>query len=172
MSGTGNVLRVCWIAFAAAVLLGLGTASLAAADSVPGLSERVTEVAGDAKAKIEEVGTAAGRSLEEMWRRIDEARLKHRSRDEVVAWIIMGLLAGSVVGLFSVFRNTIGQRLGNVLLGLVGALIGGMVVRLARFDLGMGPVLIRYEDLVFSLIGGVLLAVVVKFLIARKQKKV
>jgi LPXTG-motif cell wall-anchored protein len=128
-------------------------------------------VAQDTKVQIEETTKSAASTIETMWQRIDERRLKNRSRDELVAWAIMGILVGSVIGLFRVVRTN-AQHLGDIALGLVGALLAGFVVNMAQVDLGMGPVLIRYEDLLFSLIGGLFLVFMVGWVVRRRKKKI
>jgi len=45
-----------------------------------------------------------------------------------------------------------------------------MVAHVTQLDLGLGPVLIRYEDLLFSLAGGVLVLLGVRRFMARKKK--
>ena len=41
--------------------------------------------------------------------------------------------------------------------GLVGAFVGGILANVLQLDFGLGPVLIRYEDLICSLVGGFVL---------------
>lgn len=119
--------------------------------------ERSGEALESAKASVQQSGEAVANKVDEVWRRIDERRLKNRTRDEIVAWVIIGLLVGNVVGLLSLLRTTLMQRLGIVGLGLAGAFLGGMVAHVGQLDFGLGPVLIRYEDLLLSMIGGLLL---------------
>src|SRR4030095_2035810 len=45
-----------------------------------------------AKAAVEDAGKTALSRIEQLWAKIDAARLKNRTRDQVVAWAIMGLL--------------------------------------------------------------------------------
>lgn len=63
------------------------------------------------------------------------------------------------------------RRLGRLMLGLAGALLGGMVVHVARLDFGWGPVLVRYEELLFSLVGAVFLIIVVRLIRSSAVKK-
>jgi uncharacterized membrane protein YeaQ/YmgE (transglycosylase-associated protein family) len=143
-----------------------------AQETTPPVGERITAAADQAKASVQEAGTAAVNKIDQIWRRIDERRLVHRTPDELVAWAIMGLLVGACAGLFSVLRTGALQRLSALALGLVGAFIGGIVAHVAQLDFGLGPVLIRYEDLLLSLVGGLLLILVVRFLKARRRGKV
>jgi len=134
--------------------------------------EKVEATAEQAKASVQEAGAAAANKIEEIWKRIDESRLKNRTRDEIVAWIIMGTLVGAVGGLFTVLRTTAMQRLGMVALGLLGAFLAGVATHVLKLDFGMGPVLIRYEDLILSLAGGLFLIGLSRVVMARRSKKI
>jgi uncharacterized membrane protein YeaQ/YmgE (transglycosylase-associated protein family) len=134
-----------------------------AADSV---SDKVSAVASDAEKQITDASKAAESKIQELWQRIDERRLKNRTPDQIVAWVIMGLLAGGLIHQFSKLH-----KVTTLLLGLVGALVGGILANVIRLDLGLGPVLIRYEDLVASLGGAVLIVLVWRWLAARKAKR-
>jgi uncharacterized membrane protein YeaQ/YmgE (transglycosylase-associated protein family) len=155
------------------ILLGLlccGASTGYAQSNSAGVGERVSAAAQDTKVALQEASATAVNKIDEIWRRVDEGRLKNRTRDEVAAWIIVGLLVDNVISLFSVKPSTLGQRLGKVLVGLVGAFIGGIVTHVWQLDFGMGPVLIRYEDLLISFIGGLVLVMGVHFLVRRKHK--
>jgi len=131
----------------------------------------VAAAAESTRATLQEAGTAAVNEIDEIWRRVDESRLKHRTRDEIVAWIIVGLLVGNLVSLFSAMDSSLSRRLGTVVLGLVGAFVGGIITHVCRLNFGMGPLLIRYEDLLISVVGGFLLLAVVRIVIAQKRKR-
>ena len=161
------------------LVLGI-TLRLSAADE-PGLAERAKETAKetekavqgavkDAKVAVEDAGREVGSSFENLWRRADEGRLKNRSRDEVVAWVIMGVLVGAVAGMMTRLKPTGLGLVGRLLLGLAGACLGGMVGHLTKVDFGMGPVMIRYEELLFSFVGAILLIVVVRMIGSRSKK--
>jgi hypothetical protein len=130
------------------------------------LSDQVGAVASDAQKKVEEAGQTATTQAKEIWRRIDEQRLVNRTPDQIVAWVIMGLLAGGLLRRFSKLTPA-----AMLPLGLLGAFLGGIVANVTRFDLGLGPVLIRYEELLASLVGGVLLMLVVRWIAARRAAK-
>ncbi len=131
----------------------------------------VQGAAKDAAASVQDASRAVGDSFEDLWRRVSESRLKNRTRDEIVAWVIMGVLVGAVAGMMTTPKTSGLGKLGRLLLGLTGALIGGMIVHVGRIDFGLGPVLIRYEELLFSLVGGVVLIVGARFFrFGAKQK--
>lgn len=145
------------------LLLG-GGGRLAAAETV---TEKVGAAASEAGEKLQEAGAAAKSGLESLWERIDAQRLKNRTPDQIVAWVIVGLLVGALLNQFNSRLN----KWTNLLLGLAGAFLGGIVASLTGFDLGLGPVLIRYEELLFALAGGVVIALIGPRLFSRKQTK-
>jgi uncharacterized membrane protein YeaQ/YmgE (transglycosylase-associated protein family) len=79
--------------------------------------------------------------------------------DQLIVWIIVGLLGGSLAGLiikwerkgFGIFRN-----LG---LGLVGALVGGMLFRLLGLLPNLDRITISLRDVVSAVIGSLLVLV-------------
>jgi len=112
----------------------------------------------DAKKAVSDAGQA---TMEDVWKRVDEARLKNRSPDEIVAWALMGILVGAVAAMVTSLKGA--GRVGYLVSGLVGAFIGGILVHLTRVDFGWGPVLIRYEELLFSFVGAILIVLILKF---------
>jgi uncharacterized membrane protein YeaQ/YmgE (transglycosylase-associated protein family) len=83
---------------------------------------------------------------------------------DLISWLIIGILAGSLAGMI-VKRNKNGLgNLLNLLVGLVGAIIGGAVVRLLKLDFGLGKIVLRWEDMVAAIIGSLLLIILVSVL--------
>lgn len=121
----------------------------------PSTAQQVGATAAAATQAVTDAGQTALTGIETVWKRIDERRLKNRTPDELVGWALMGLL---VAGLL--YRFTRGTQGKAIILGLVGAFLGGIVANVFQINLGLGPVLIRYEDLLCSLIGGVVLLIV------------
>ena len=115
-------------------------------------AQQVGTAATEATQAIQDTGQAALNNIEVLWQRIDEKRLKNRTPDELVAWALMGLLVGGLI-----FRLTKMGQGTTILLGLAGAFLGGIVANVAQLNLGLGPVLIRYEELICSLVGGFVL---------------
>ena len=135
------------------------------------MSEKAQSLTKEAEVKLSDAGTAVSDTASDLWRKFDSARLKNRTRDEIVAWVIMGVLVGAVAGMFTSLKTTGMGKAGRLLLGLAGAVIGGVVVRMRDFDFGWGPVLIRYEELFFSFVGAVVLIVLGKFLSSKSKKE-
>ena len=139
---------VLGVAFGGGTLSCLAQTNLSAATN-PSTAQQVGTAATQATQALQDTGQAALNNVELLWQRIDEKRLKNRTPDELVAWALMGLLVGGLI-----YRITkLGQG-ATILLGLAGAFLGGIVANVAQLNFGLGPVLIRYEDLICSLAGG------------------
>ena len=86
------------------------------------------------------------------------------SISDVLVWLIVGLLAGSLTGLL-VKRSKRGfGHLANLGLGLVGAVVGGYLFDLLRIDLGLANISVSLQDIVASLVGSLLFLIALYFL--------
>ena len=89
---------------------------------------------------------------------------------EIVVWLIVGALAGSFTGML-VTRSKGGfGRLGNLGIGLVGALIGGVLFNLMQIDLGLEAISISLQDLVSAFAGALIFLGTLRWLRARRAK--
>lgn len=95
----------------------------------------------------------------------------NRTRDENVAIVLMGVLVASVAGMFSKVGCTGLGIAGRLALGLGGALIGGIVVRVTDLDFEWGTISIGYEELLFSLLGAMLLVAASRLVQFKMKKK-
>jgi uncharacterized membrane protein YeaQ/YmgE (transglycosylase-associated protein family) len=129
------------------------------------VAEKASAAVSETKEEIKDAGKAAEGKLGQLWQRIDEARLKNRTPDEIVGWLIMGLLVGGILA-----RATELRRWSALAFGLIGAFLGGIVAHVTELDLGLGPVLIRYEDLLVSLVGAVVILLAARRFVSRKKK--
>ena len=74
--------------------------------------------------------------------------------DEVIAWIIVGALAGSLAGMIVKGQRAGFGRLRNLAVGLVGALIGGLLFKALHINLGLaGAITITSEEVVAAFVG-------------------
>lgn len=90
------------------------------------------------------------------------------SISNIIVWLIVGLLAGSVAGPLLTGKREGFGRVNNLVIGLLGAILGGGIFQLFGIDLGLGALAVSAEDLVSALLGSVILILVVRFV--RKQK--
>jgi len=81
---------------------------------------------------------------------------------ELVVWLIIGLLAGSLAGLVVTRTKEGFGRYTNLGVGLAGALIGGFLFDVFKIDLGLANISISLQDIVAAFVGALLfLALVV-----------
>jgi uncharacterized membrane protein YeaQ/YmgE (transglycosylase-associated protein family) len=85
------------------------------------------------------------------------------SVDQLVVWIVVGLLGGSLAGLI-----TTGSRKGhglvrNLGVGLVGALVGGLLFRVLGLFPGLDKVAISLRDIVAAVVGSLIVLTVLWF---------
>jgi uncharacterized membrane protein YeaQ/YmgE (transglycosylase-associated protein family) len=95
---------------------------------------------------------------------LDESHAMKFSPDEVIAWLIVGALAGSLAGMI-VTRHRAGfGRILNLAVGLIGAVIGGVLFKALHLNLGVvGSVIITSEEVVEAFIGALIFLTVVWF---------
>lgn len=87
----------------------------------------------------------------------------HISWAQIIVWLIVGALAGSLAGMV-VTRSKGGfGRAANLGIGLVGALIGGFLFKVFGIDLGLGSIRVSFEDLVSAFIGSLIFLVIIRF---------
>lgn len=90
------------------------------------------------------------------------------SLEQLVVWLIIGALAGSLASMV-----VTGSRRGygpatNILIGLVGAVIGGYVFDKLDVDLGLGSLTISFEEVVAAFVGSLILLALISFLQRRR----
>jgi uncharacterized membrane protein YeaQ/YmgE (transglycosylase-associated protein family) len=77
--------------------------------------------------------------------------------EQLAVWLIIGALAGSLAGML-----VTGTRRGygpatNIVLGLIGAVIGGYVFDKLNVNLGLGSITISFDEIVAAFIGSLIL---------------
>ena len=78
---------------------------------------------------------------------------------ELIVWLIVGALAGSLAGMMVTFKKEGFGRWTNLGLGLGGAVIGGVIFNTLNIDLGLGNLTVSFEDLVSAFLGSLILLV-------------
>ena len=90
---------------------------------------------------------------------------------DIVVWILIGALAGSLVGL-AVKRNKKGFGwLINAGIGMVGALIGGFLFDVLRIDFGLANITISLQDVVAAFVGSLIFLAILFFVRRSREKK-
>jgi uncharacterized membrane protein YeaQ/YmgE (transglycosylase-associated protein family) len=80
---------------------------------------------------------------------------------KIIVWIIVGSLAGTLAGRLVTLKKEGLGRWSNIILGLVGALIGGYLFDFFDIDLGLGEIKVTFEDLIAAVGGSLLLILLV-----------
>ena len=89
---------------------------------------------------------------------------------QLIVWLVVGALAGNLAGRLVTFKR---EGLGwwtNLGVGMVGALIGGLIFKVFHINLGLGELKITFEDLIAAFLGS-LLFVVIWWLVAKFRGK-
>src|SRR5579859_6827844 len=80
---------------------------------------------------------------------------------QVLTWIIIGLIAGFLAGLL--IRGRRFGLVGSVIVGLLGALVGGILFTVLRIQLPpalQGDFTLRWQDIIVSFIGAVIILLI------------
>ena len=83
---------------------------------------------------------------------------------QIFVWLVIGALAGSLVGTVVKFRRHGFGRWTNLGVGLIGAAVGGFLFDLFQIDLGLGELAISFEDLVAAFVGSLIFLAGVRLL--------
>ena len=81
----------------------------------------------------------------------------------IIAWIVLGLIAGWLAGVF--MRGNGFGLVGDVIVGVIGAFIGAYVFRATGAELGVGPA----GSLVVAFAGAILLLFVIRLFLGRRS---
>ncbi len=91
--------------------------------------------------------------------------------DELVVWLLTGVIAGSVIGWLATRKKGGLGRFKNVALGMAGAVVGGFLFDVLGIDLALGSLVIEYGDVVAALAGSLLILFLVLWLSRRMSRK-
>ena len=79
----------------------------------------------------------------------------------IIAWIVLGAIAGYVAGLLVSGDEGLGV-VGHIVLGIVGAVIGGFIANVIGFGTGReGGDVVNLQSFVVAVIGAVIVVLVV-----------
>jgi len=79
------------------------------------------------------------------------------SVDQLIVWIVVGLLGGGLAGALMTWERGGFGLLRNLALGLAGALIGGLLFRVFGIWPGLDKIAISLRDVVAAVVGSLLL---------------
>ena len=81
--------------------------------------------------------------------------------EQVIVWLIIGGLAGFIIGLIFKGKKKGFGFFNNLLIGLIGAVIGGFLFDVFNVRLGLGQVVLSFDDLIAAVAGSIVLLIVV-----------
>jgi uncharacterized membrane protein YeaQ/YmgE (transglycosylase-associated protein family) len=82
--------------------------------------------------------------------------------DELIVWLIVGAIAGSLTGMLVKGSKAGFGYLANLGIGLIGALLGGLLVKLLHLQLGaLAAIAISLKDVVVALVGSLIFLAIV-----------
>jgi uncharacterized membrane protein YeaQ/YmgE (transglycosylase-associated protein family) len=84
----------------------------------------------------------------------------HLTLSQFIVWLVVGGLAGNLAGRLVTLKKEGLGRWTNLGVGMVGALIGGLVFNVFGIKLGLGDLKLTFEDLISAFLGSLLLIVV------------
>ena len=84
--------------------------------------------------------------------------------DQVIVWFVIGGVAGFIVGLLLKGKKKGYGFFSNLLIGLIGAVIGGFLFDLLDIRTGFGQIVISFDDLIAAVAGSFILLIVLAVL--------
>ena len=81
------------------------------------------------------------------------------SIDQFIVWIIVGLLGGSLAGFMTTWERKGLGLLRNLGVGLIGALVGGLLFRMLGLAPGLDRVALSLRDVVAAFVGSLIVLV-------------
>ncbi len=86
---------------------------------------------------------------------------------QLIVWIIIGAIAGAVAG--RLWRGAGYGLLGNIVIGLLGALLGGIIFQALGINIGNTPTFtFSLADLLIAVLGALILLFIVRLVTRRR----
>ncbi len=91
---------------------------------------------------------------------------------EIAVWVVIGLLAGSLAGMVvHRRRDGFGGIVTNLMFGLIGAVVGGLIFDAFDVALGLPRITIDLNKVAAAVVGAVVVVVAAGFLEGQRNKK-
>lgn len=90
---------------------------------------------------------------------------------QFIIWIIVGGFAGTLAGRVVTFKKEGLGRWVNLLVGMVGAAVGGSLFRLLKVDFGLGELKVTFEDLIAAFLGSLLVIFLWRIIMMLKARQ-
>ncbi len=88
--------------------------------------------------------------------------------NKIIVWLVVGTFAGTLAGRLLTFSKKGFGFWSNIGVGMVGAVVGGLLFWMFRINLGLGEMKISLEDVVSAFVGSLLCVLIWKLI--RKPK--
>jgi uncharacterized membrane protein YeaQ/YmgE (transglycosylase-associated protein family) len=85
----------------------------------------------------------------------------HLNVAQLVVWIVIGALAGTLAG--KIMRHE-KDFWANLIIGLIGALLGGFLFDFFKIHLGLGNLNISFDQLLAAFVGSILFIFLLAFI--------
>lgn len=83
---------------------------------------------------------------------------------QVIVWVIIGGLAGALASRVMTLNSRGFGRFTNIVVGLIGAVIGGFLFNLLDIDLKLDELVFTAEDLFTAFIGSIIFIMLIRFI--------
>lgn len=88
---------------------------------------------------------------------------------DIIAWIILGAIAGWIAGMLVSGDEGLGM-VGKIVLGIVGALVGGFIANALGFGSGReGGDIVNLQSIIVAIIGAVIVVWVASFFMRSRR---
>ena len=81
------------------------------------------------------------------------------SVDQLIVWIVVGLIGGGLAGSLVTWERSGFGLLRNLVLGLAGAVIGGLLFRLFNILPALNKVAVSLRDIVAAVVGSLIVLI-------------
>lgn len=166
-------LSVCLLLCGVTTLLLLPAISRADDTNIVQQTKTAVQNAGDAtKTALVNAGEEARAGMDDLKDRAVDSVPNHYTGGEIAALVVIGIVVGAVAGMLTNLKATLLGNLARLLLGLAGAFIGGFLLRFTGVKLGLGSLVLNYDEVVFAFGGAILLLGIGRLLGFKSRKKV
>ncbi len=84
--------------------------------------------------------------------------------DQLIVWLVIGGIAGFIVGLIVKGKKKGFGFFTNLLIGMTGAVVGGFIFDLLDIRLGFGRLVLSIDDLIATIAGAFILLIILSII--------
>lgn len=85
------------------------------------------------------------------------------SLEELIVWLIIGGMAGAIAGMLVRDNKSGFGMLGNIIVGLIGALIGGFLFEALGISISSFELRLSLDALIAAVVGALILVLLLRF---------